>query len=361
MSDQPDPQRGVSPVAGTAKPPVSKRMLVAAIASVMAGTVGFAMWRGENPPPEPVKEKLPTSLGATVPYTAPQMIIPRLAPPVQPTNVALSSPPTMTQQQPPAIVQGIQAPSVQSVVKKEPDRPKPYMLSFGEPPPPAVKAAAPASGPGPEDESQVAYTASKVDGVQAGLLGDQTFLLLPGILPCTLQTRVDSTFAGPVSCEIAQDIRPHGVTLLGRGSIVHGIYSNATASGQSRLFVQADWVHDPASGCFISFQNAPMSDPTGEAGVDGSVQNHYLARFGAAMLLTLGQMGESLGQAALSKGGQTTVNLNSGGGIESIAQAILRKQIDIPPTITLNQGSTIAVFTTRVLDFSKCYDLKVRN
>ena len=78
------------------------------------------------------------------------------------------------------------------------------------------------------------------------------------------------------------------------------------------------------------------------------------------------RQGESLAQASLSKGGNTYLSFGGGGGggsngIDSIASAILRKQIDIPPTITVNQGSAVAVFITKVLDFSPCYDLSLKD
>ena len=239
------------------------------------------------------------------------------------------------------------------------------MLVFAEPAPrPVQKPPGSLDGAGgaANNTSRVVYASRDIDGIKAGLLGDQTFLLSPGILPCTMDTAINSTFEGPVQCHIDGEIKPHGVVLLGRNSRIHGWYHNQIQSGQNRLFVQADWVEDPNSGCFIKFDNAPISDAIGQAGIPGSVDEHVMQRFGAAMLLTLGQGGESLAQAALSKGGNTYLNFNGGsGGLETIASAILRKQIDIPPTITVNQGTAIAVFVTKILDFSPCYDLKIKD
>jgi type IV secretion system protein VirB10 len=322
------------------------------------------------------EEKLPTQLGATVPYTAPVMVIPRAAPPpaspltqagfapryeppsaspplpaAVPPPPAAAPPPTVAATQQPAFVRAATA-------AQPPARPKPNMISFTDPPPLPPRQAQP---PGtPTASLPTSDATSHVDGVKAGLLGDQTFLLEPGLLACVMDTGVNSTFEGPIQCHIDHDIRPHGVTLLSRGSMIQGWYHNQIQTGQNRLFVQADWVRDPSTGCFIKFDNAPIADGIGQAGVPGSVDPHYLERFGAAMLLTLGQGGESLAQASLSKGGNTYLSFNGGSnGLDSIASAILRKQIDIPPTITVNQGSAIAVFITKVLDFSPCYDLTI--
>ena len=343
-------QRLVSPVAGTGKPLLSKKLLTAGLVVAVGGVMGFVLWRNANPAEGPVKERLPTQLGSTLPYSPPKLLVP---PPAQVQAQAYQPPPQplLLPQRDPASRAATQASAY----------PSPHMMTYA-----AAVPGPPASGdsgaPGsPGNASGVSYVASHVDGVKAGLLGDQTFLLMPGLIGCEMDTAINSQFEGPVQCHITGDIKPHGVTLLGRGSIIHGYYRNNIATGQSRIFVAADWVHDPSSGCYMSFQNAPVADLIGQSGVQGNVDNKYLERFGAAMLLTLGQGGESLAQAALSKGGNTYLSFNGGsGGLDTIASAILRKQIDIPPEITVHQGQQIAVFSTKVLDFSPCYSLALK-
>nr|WP_294556522.1 TrbI/VirB10 family protein [uncultured Rhodopila sp.] len=361
-------QRGISPVAGNAKPLVSKRLVAGVVVALMAAAIGVAWWYSANPPDEPVKEKLPASLGAAVPYTAPQMIVPPRQPqPQQTATAAAFVPPALPHYEPLQMQPLPPAPRIGLGAVTKAERPKPYMLTYVAPaaakPPGDARAAGAGGAPGEAEggESKVNYAASVVDGVKAGLLGDQTFLLMPGLMPCVMDTAINSTFEGPIQCHVPADIRPHGVTLLGRGSIVHGYYSNKIQEAQTRLFAQVDWVHDPASGCFIKFDNAPIADGVGQTGMTGSVDQRYLQRFGAAALITIGQGGESLAQAALSKGGNTYLNFNGGSnGLDTLATTILRKQIDIPPLITTNQGSTTSVFVTKILDFSPCYDLKVK-
>lgn len=370
MSDDQGRAR-ISPVAGTAKPLVSKKVATIALGLAVTGVLGVVYWRSANPPDEPVKEKLPTTLAVTTPYTPPQMVVPRQAPPLAP--VSFVAPPLVHYEPPlPAILPATTpaappaAPAVHLAgvgAMTAPAFLKPNSLTFAAPTPLSPVEGKGGDQAGSASVSRVTYAPSHVDGVQAGLLGDQTFLMTGGILPCTLTTAVNSTFPGPIECEVSADIKPHGVTLIDRGSIIHGTYTSA-ANGQARLFVQAEWLHDPVSGCYVTFQNDPITDTLGTAGVPGSVDNQYLQRFGAAMLLTLGQGGESILQSAVSKQGSTSLNFSSGGGgLDQIANAILRKQIDLPPIITLNQGSTIAVFLskTKVLDFSTCYDLKVKD
>jgi type IV secretion system protein VirB10 len=368
-------ERGVSPVASKRKARITRNHAAIGVAVVCAVIIGMTFWQSHEPPEPQSKEKLPASLGAVVNYkpvllTSP----PPLAPPPQPPPV----PPPFI---PPPFEQassGMPPPREQSWIEKlketkppaapaivPPAKIVPNMLSFPERPRPpqvgqqerggsdAAGLTAPTSG--------VSYKVSKLEGNKADLLGDQTFLLKPGILPCTLDTAINSAFEGPILCHIPFEIKPRGVTLLGRRAQVHGWYKNNIQTGQVRLFVQADWVEDPATGCFIKFANAPMADTLGRAGIDGSVDNHYLERFLPAMLLSFSESALSLAQAAVSKGGNTYLSFGGGGGLQSLATEMLRSQINIPPTITVAEGSDIAVFVTQILDFSPCYDVQIRD
>lgn len=367
MSNDPTQERGVSPVAAASRPVAYKQVAAVSIVALMTVAVSFAVWRSYNPIEETTSEKLPPALGVTTAYTAPTMPAPRAPAPSTSLDTTQASwdpaPPALRNQQAPYA-----PPASPHVAVTAPARPKPYMLTYAAPPPAArpVGLAGPGAGTpgetGPEDGgSKVAYSASIVSGAKAGLLGDQTFLLMPGLLPCVMDTQINTTYEGPVQCHIWEDIRPHGVTLLGRNSIVQAYYRGNMQQGQARVFVQADWVNDPATGCFIKFKNAPLTDSIGQNGQDASIDEQNLKRFGAAAIFTGAQIGMSLGQAAMSKGNSTNINLNSGGGgMDQLAETILRKQIDIPPIGTVNRGSMTAVYVTDVLDFSPCYDLKLK-
>jgi len=367
-------QRGISPVAGNKKPIVSRKAMGWGVGAVAATVLCITLWKSQHPPEVPTQEKLPAELGVVVGYTPPPMVIP-------PTRVAVALPPQVAAPAAPIAPPAPQPaplimPKTDPVVRMmpagggtaAPPPPKPYMLTFADPPAPSGASGKPngsgqPGGPGVAEKlSGVVYAQSSLDGMKAGLLGDQTFLLPPGILPCIMDTAINSTFEGPVQCHVARDIVQHGVTLLDRGSIIHAWYHNNIQTGQARIFIQANDVVDPVSGCFVQFSNAPVSDTIGQTGVPGNVDNHYLERFGAAMLLTIGQGGESIAQSAMSQGGNTYLSFNGGsGGLDTIANTILQKQINIPPTITVHQGDPIAVFVVKYLDFSPCYDIAIKD
>jgi type IV secretion system protein VirB10 len=102
-----------------------------------------------------------------------------------------------------------------------------------------------------------------------------------------------------------------------------------------------------------------MADGLGRTGLDGNVDNHYLQRFGGAVLLSLVDGGLSLGQAALSKGNNTYLSIQSG-DTSGLAEEILRNTINIPPTITVPQGKDVTIWVRYPIDFSPSYRLGLR-
>lgn len=368
--------RGVSPVASKHKPRLSKASLTALIGVAVLGVVGFDVWRSYNPAQAPVKEALPKTLGSVIVYQPPPMATEHRPAPPPPAAAAPAPPPA--QAPAPPVQQPIMAaapPSsghmwrnsvVAAAPRIKPDTPpSPDMISYPLPSQPASSAGAgktagakAADGP----DGDVVYADTQLDGVRAGMAGDQTLVLPPGVLPCILDTAIDSTFPGPIQCHIPMDIKPHGVTLLDRGTIIHANYQSNVKTGQARLFAPASWLEDRATDCNVNLPDAPISNPLGETGIPGSVDNHFMERFGGALLLTFSNSAVELAQAALSKGGNTYLSFSSGGGgVETLANSLLQNTINIPPTITVNQGTAIAVFVQKSIDFSRCYSLEFRN
>jgi type IV secretion system protein VirB10 len=347
-------ERDVSPAASTRKPFITRKQMLLAVAAVASLVVAYAFWRGEPATKEQQKGPVQTRIAAEVPYEAPKMPAPPpLAPPrPEPVSMPLVPPPPAFLQHP---VQALQA-----EIKQKPARPEPDMISYADPSESASHvASAKGSDPaGGDSETQVAFKGSVIAGDKAGLIGDQNFVLMPGLVSCVLDTAIDSTLPGPVQCHLEGDAKsPTGVTLLDRGTVITGQYKNDLNTGQARLFTQADLIRTPF-GCMVQVDHTPMTDALGRNGLDGGVDNHYLSRFGAGVLLSLVDSGLGILQSAVSKGGNTYVSFQSG-DMSSLAQTILRSTINQPPTITKNQGDRIAVFVLKPIDFSGCYQLRV--
>ncbi|BAU94185.1 MULTISPECIES: type IV secretion system protein VirB10 [Hyphomicrobiales] len=207
-------------------------------------------------------------------------------------------------------------------------------------------------GQGGRDELAARLQPTQLTGVSANVLRNQPYLLTTGTLvPCILQTAMDSTLPGLVTCVIPQDIMGKtGLTLLDRGTRVVGQFRGGVQQGVERLFVLWTRAETP-QGVVINL-DSPASDPLGRAGMDGEVDRHFWQRFGGALLLSTVDGVIQAGVAAASKEGTTTINT---GSTQSVIASSLNGSINIPPTVRKNQGELVSIFVARDLDFSTVY------
>lgn len=196
---------------------------------------------------------------------------------------------------------------------------------------------------------------TRLTGVAAGLLRNQPYLLTTGtVIPCTLQTAMDSTLPGFVTCVVPQDVLGKtGLTLLDRGTKVVGEFRGGVRQGVERMFVL--WTRAETPQGVVIALDSPGTDPLGRSGFDGEVDRHFWQRFGGALLLSFVDGAIQAGVAAASKEGTTTINT---GQTQSVIAESLRGSIDLPPTLRKNQGETVSVFVARDLDFSTVYHLQ---
>ena len=199
-------------------------------------------------------------------------------------------------------------------------------------------------------------------GAKATLLPHPDMLLTEGtIIPCTLQTAINSELPGYVKCVLPDDVRSTtgNVVLLDRGTIVVGESRDALLQGQDRLFVLWDRAETPDHA--VIQLGSPAADELGRAGLSGTVNNHFWERFGGAILLSVVQGTLQAGTAlAGSSGGGSGTYFNSfqSNGSE-VSNTALQATINIPPTLEKNQGDNVNIFVARDLDFSDIYNLRV--
>ena len=212
----------------------------------------------------------------------------------------------------------------------------------------------PGAALGQQTELAARLQATPVGGVSANVLRHQPYLLTQGnVLPCVLQTAMDSTLPGFVTCVIPQDITGKtGITLLDRGTKVVGEFQGGMRQGQARLFVLWTRAETP-NGVVINLAS-PGTDPLGRSGFSGEVDTHFWERFGGALLLSFVDGALRAGVAAASPSGSTYI---STGGVESVAGESLRNSVNIPPTLRKNQGELVSIFVARDLDFSTVYQV----
>jgi type IV secretion system protein VirB10 len=190
---------------------------------------------------------------------------------------------------------------------------------------------------------------------RAEVLPAQRLLLPKGaFIDCTLETAMDSTLPGMTTCITATDtFGVDGSTvLIERGSKLVGETHGQVAQGQSRLFVLWTEVRTP-TGVIVPL-DSPGTDELGRSGLSGEVNRHFFQRFGAAILISVIS---GVVQAATTHDGGGTVIYNPSTSTDVLTE-VLRSTVNIPPTITKNQGDRIQVFVARDLDFRSVYELK---
>ena len=238
-------------------------------------------------------------------------------------------------------------------------RPSGQMPEYMKPKPAAANPTNPTSG--------IDYKADTFDGTTAFVMKHPE-LVLPQwtSIPCVLETGIITGGSGvnPFRCRLPQDVAsPSGVVLMEKGTIIGGTYSNQVAEGQTRIVAVSANARTPNN--VVVPLGGPIADQIGQAGVEGTVDEHWWRRIGGALILSLLDAGTSLGQSALSASngnGNSFVNvgnsLGTGGPFAQTAQTLLEREMSISATIQLKQGEIVSLWTTRWVDFSHVYALQ---
>lgn len=352
---EPPLDRGISPIAGRLA--AGGRGKAVAFAGLLAGcaVIALATWRAEQPkaakPREvPARQVVAFEPARTPPtLTAPGPDAPRLAGASAEVVPALEPTPPQT-----APVPGT-APSPQDVARRSPIMAYSrsglggVLAGSGAPLVPALVPERTAA-----TELDALRRGSTIGRAAAAPIGDRNFLLLAGAtVPCVLQTALDTTTAGYVTCLIDRDVYSDNgaVVLLEKGARVLGEYRTGMRQGQNRIFVLWTRAVTP-KGIAISLAS-PASDALGRAGFGGTIDTHFWDRFGAAILLSV----IDGGAAAISdnEGEVGTVRLPS-----DAAGLAVQQGANIAPTLRKAQGGEVAIQVAQDLDFSTVYALRSR-
>jgi type IV secretion system protein VirB10 len=348
--------RTISPIAGPLSSGGRGRALAFTGLLVGCGAVALATWSAEQPRPERKRETPARQVVAFEPAKSPP---PTLA---QPGAGA----PSLTNAGGGDIVPAIEgspteasAPATRTggVTPREAARRSPLMaysrgggLSLAGAGPAVVPALAPERAATELDDLRRGSTIGRATATQ---VGDRNFLVLAGAtIPCVLQTAINTTTAGYVTCLIDRDVYSDNgaVVLLEKGARVLGEYRTGMRQGQARVFVLWTRAVTP-NGVAISL-GSPASDALGRAGFGGTVDTRFWDRFGAAILLSIIDGGAS---ALADEGAVGTVRLPS-----DAAGLAVRQGGDIRPTLRKGQGSEVAIQVAQDLDFSSVYALRPR-
>ena len=231
-----------------------------------------------------------------------------------------------------------------------------------------------------EDDPNKRFLASAgsagVDVSKADRIERPDALVVAGtMIRATLITAIQSDLPGQVKAVTAEDVYSLDGrrVLIAKGSQVLGEYKSGLSQGQTRVFIVWTRVIGNGDGATYSVQlGSEGTDPLGRAGLTGYLDNHYVERFGSAILLSivgggaqyLSSLGSSTSPTVSVTGASGTTTVadarqiaaqQTSQSLTNIAQQALQNSINIPPTVYIDQGTKINIFVKRDLDFSYLY------
>jgi type IV secretion system protein VirB10 len=170
------------------------------------------------------------------------------------------------------------------------------------------------------------------------------------IIPAALITGVRSDLPGQITAQVTANVydSPTGrILLIPQGARLIGEYDSEIAAGQTRVLLAWDRLILP-DGRSIILERQPGADLAGFAGVQDGINHHWGNMLKAAAISTLLGIGTELSAdedddltRALRRGTQDTVN--------QTGQQIVRRQLNVQPTLTIRPGYPLRVIVTRDL------------
>ena len=198
--------------------------------------------------------------------------------------------------------------------------------------------------------------------VAAAQLGNRSLTLPKGTaFTCALKTKVVSATSGFIGCQVQRNVFSDDgrVLLIERGSHMDGEYrATSVRPGTVRIPVLWTRIRTPL-GVTVEI-DSPGTGPLGESGIDGFVDNRWVERIGAAMLVSLINDSVQLiiQNQANDTGGDTIIFPSTTSSTSKLAEKVLDSTINIPPLIYQNQGGIVGIYVARDVDFSTVYALE---
>jgi type IV secretion system protein VirB10 len=183
------------------------------------------------------------------------------------------------------------------------------------------------------------------------------------VIPATLISGINSDLPGQIVAQVSQDVSDTATgshLLIPQGSRLVGSYSNDVAYGQERVLIAWQRIIFP-DGKALDIGSMPGADAAGYSGFHDQVNNHYLRIFGSAFLMS----GVTAG-VTLSQDNDNNDDSNNQRASDALSEALgqqlgqvmvemIRKNMNIAPTLEIRPGYRFNVIVTKDMTFSKPY------
>lgn len=171
------------------------------------------------------------------------------------------------------------------------------------------------------------------------------------VIPAALITGLRSDLPGQISAQVTENVydTPTGGSLLiPQGARLIGVYDSQVTVGQSRLLLVWTRLILP-NGLSIVLERQSGADSTGQAGLEDGVDHHWGALFKAALLSTLLAVGTEVGADQNDSDIVRALRRGAGDTLNQAGQQVVRRNLNIQPTLTIRPGYPIRVIVTRDL------------
>ena len=171
------------------------------------------------------------------------------------------------------------------------------------------------------------------------------------VIPAALITGIRSDLPGQVTAQVTEHVydSPTGKYLLvPQGSKLIGVYDSQISFGQDRVLLVWTRLIMP-NGRSIVLERQPGADTQGFAGLEDEVDHHWGRLFMAAALSTLLGIGSELGTNNNDSAILTALRRGSTDSLNQNGQQVVRRNLNIQPTITIRPGFPVRVIVNRDL------------
>lgn len=197
------------------------------------------------------------------------------------------------------------------------------------------------------------------------------YMVMAGsVIPAVLVSGINSDLPGSLVAQVSENVFDSASgkrLLIPQGSRLIGTYRNASSYGQQRVQVAWQRLIFPNTAS-MELPQMPGADQHGYSGFTDEVNNHYLATFGTAAVMSLISAGQTVGQLAAFGGGGTygpagyyqpnqwamageSAGAGASGQLGSVGQQVIGQGLNRPSTIEIRPGYQFAVMVTEDLVF----------
>jgi type IV secretion system protein TrbI len=224
--------------------------------------------------------------------------------------------------------------------------PTPDLASLGLAPQPAAPTA---------QDKQLAFLNASIDRKtvatdRVAAPASPHVLQAGAVIAAALITGIRSDLPGQITAQVTEHVydSPTGrILLVPQGTRIIGQYDSNVQFGQNRVLLVWNRLIFP-NGRSIILERQPGADAEGYAGLQDGVDYHWWDLAKAASLSTLLSIGAELGASnddrlisAIRNGAQDTIN--------DAGQQIVRRQLNVAPTLTVRPGFPVRIIVTRDL------------